>query len=119
MSGKHFVGRILVSLAVAAAVAWPVAAADGWNNSYRGSGYQYHYRSGPFIGSTTPVSRLRGVGTFSRSVWVIDRNRLKARQAPVLAPKATIIHVSSGLKLGGLSNACSYEAGVCVIRAGN
>ncbi len=116
MSGKHFAGRIFASLAVAAAMAWPVAAADGWNSSYRGSDYQYHYRSGPFIGSTTPVSRLRGVGSFSRSVWVIDRDRLKA---PILAPKATILHVSSSFRLGALSNACSYEAGVCVIRAGN
>ncbi|CAD7042704.1 hypothetical protein REJC140_01180 [Pseudorhizobium endolithicum] len=117
MTGKRLALRAFLC-SVAAAAAWPAAAGDGWNSSARGSGYHHYYRAAPSIGYTSPVTRIPRVGTFSRSVWVVDPNRLKSR-APMLRPKATIIHVGDGLRLNGFKNPCSYEAGVCVIRANN
>jgi hypothetical protein len=115
MTGKRLALRAFLSF-VAAAAAWPAAARDGWNSSTRGSGYHHYYRAAPSIGYSSPVMRVPRVGTFGRSVWVVNRKRLQSR-APMLLPKATIIHVGDGLRPGGLATPCSYEAGVCVIRA--
>lgn len=118
MTGKTlFASTVLSALVVA--TAWPAAAGDGWNSSAYGHS-QHHIRTTPSIGYTSPVTRLRG-SSFSRSVWVIDSNRAKTAVNPALAPKATIIHVGSDTHLRGTlqEDACAYEAGVCVIRAGN
>lgn len=88
------------------------AGSSEWAGTSRGYGYHQHRYNRPSIGYTTPVSRIRGLGTFSRSVWAISRYDRARRSA--LAPLATIIHVDpSTFRSGG----CSYEAGVCVVRA--
>lgn len=89
-----------------------------WGNSSTGYGVHHHYDRShhrPSIGYTTPARQLRGVGTFSRSVWVSRRfHQVERRQ---FAPLATIIHVTPPGSFR--SPACAYEAGVCVIRAEN
>jgi len=104
-----------IGCALAMSAIYPAFAGNGWNSSSRGYGHHHYQNAGPSVGYSSPVTDLRRIGTFSRSVWVINRNG-SATPAPILAPKATIIHVDSGLRLGGSANACSYEAGVCVIR---
>ena len=118
MTGKTLFASTALS-ALVVATAWPAAAGNSWNSSSYGYG-QHHIRTTPSIGYTSPVTRLHG-SSFSRSVWVINSNRAKTAVNPVLAPKATIIHVRSETHLRGSSqeDACAYEAGVCVIRAGN
>lgn len=88
------------------------AGSRSWTGGSDGYGYHFYHKRGPSIGYTTPVSRIRGVGTFSRSVWAISRYDQAERSA--LAPLATIIHVDPSTFR---SKACSYEAGVCVVRA--
>lgn len=59
---------------------------------------------GTYAGAISGVN-IRGVGNY----FFVDRGP-RVVLAPVLAPKARIIVVD------GNDNACSYEAGVCVIR---
>ncbi|MCF6368849.1 hypothetical protein [Rhizobium halophilum] len=114
MTGKPFIVGALAS-AVALAAAYPVFAGNGWNSSSHGFGYRHYDGGGSSVGYSGPVTHVRRVGTFSRSVWVFHRDRARV-PAPVLAPKATITHVDSNLRVQGAASACSYEAGVCVIR---
>lgn len=96
----------------------PAAAGEkSWSSSSRGYGYNFHHRHRhhPSIGYSTPATWLPRVGTFSRSVWTIGTVRKGERSR--LAPPATIIHVQPQSTFR--SSACAYEAGVCVIRAGN
>src|SRR3546814_657910 len=118
MTGKALVASTFLS-AFVVATAWSAVVGNSWNSSSHGYG-QHHIRTMPSIGYTSPVTRLRG-SSFSRSVWVINSDRAKTAANPILAPKATIIHVGSDAQLRGSlrQDACAYEAGVCVIRAGN
>ncbi|MCM2475299.1 hypothetical protein HGO38_17605 [Rhizobium sp. CG5] len=61
---------------------------------------------GTYAGSVSAVS-FRGVGTY----FAIDHSGRRTRSV-VLAPKALIIEVDAEKS----DAACSYEAGVCVIR---
>ncbi|MCJ8520200.1 hypothetical protein ABID21_003291 [Pseudorhizobium tarimense] len=88
------------------------AESRSWTGGSHGYGYHHYHKSRSPVGYTTPVARVREVGTFSRSVWAISRYEQAERSA--LAPLATIIHVDPS-SFG--SSACSYEAGVCVVRA--
>lgn len=112
--------KVLSALASAllAASALPAPAGNKtWStgsSSYGFSNYhQRHYH--PSIGYTTPVTRLRGAGLFSRSVWA--SGGIAGASRSQLQPLATIIHVKPPSTFR--STACAYEAGVCVIRAGN
>lgn len=118
MSGKHVVWKAVAAALLIAAAA-PASAGDGWSSSTRGFGHQHHQRFGPTVGYTTPVTRVAGVGTFSRSVWVLNRDHMGTSATPPLAPRAKIIDVDSAMRSGSTSpsSACSYEAGVCVIRS--
>ena len=94
------------------------ADSKSWGKRFIGYGIHHHYDRShhrPSIGYTSPARQHRGIGTFSRSVWV--SSRFPADERPQFAPLAIIIHVSPPGSFR--STACSYEAGVCVIRAGN
>ncbi|MBW6423928.1 hypothetical protein KX729_20920 [Rhizobium sp. XQZ8] len=73
-------------------------------------------RMGDFYGGAIEAYGLRGLGRyFSRDYWPAGG----ARQV-MLAPKAKIIDVDK--EMGGnafASQACAFEAGVCIIRGGN
>lgn len=115
MSGTRIIGKAFaVGLLMAAAS--PVSAGDGWHGSSRG--FDHHHHVMPTVGYTTPVTRVAGVGTFSRSVWAISREDMGNPPGASFAPKASIIHVDGKMRSGSASpsSACSYEAGVCVIR---
>lgn len=124
MIWKHVLAGALASTLLAA-MALPAAGGNDWHDGFRG--YSPHGRdlrghghtdSRKFtqpIGYTTPVTRVRGVGTFSRSVWVIHSEGTLDRL--LSAPKATIIKVDD--RYFRRSDPCSYESGVCVIRAAN
>ena len=115
------VKTLLVAIAslVAASALPALAGSKSWGNSSAGYGYHHdyrpHYRSP--IGYNTPASRISGVGTLSRSVWVSNPFKTARPRLSPLAPLATIIHVTPSASFR--STACTYEAGVCVIRAGN
>ncbi len=100
-------------------LAWPAVAGNDWNSTSREPAHGYYFRSGPSINSANAMASLLRGGTYSRTGWVINRKRPGAEREPVLAPKATIIHGNRGLVPDQLNDACAYEAGVCVIRAGN
>lgn len=117
---------LLLFTAIAVASPQISSAEGGYNSSRHGGGY-HHFKPRPSGGYTNPVSRIRGVGTFSSSSWALDLDRLLEGSVtrylsagPELAPKAKIIHVDSTLSAKSWEprNACSYEAGVCVIRGG-
>lgn len=120
MITKQLLAGALASTLLAA-MALPVAASgNDWQNGYRGHGARGygHPDSRKFsrsIGYTTPVTHVRGVGTFSRSVWVIHGIEKTSRPQP--APIAKIIQVDD--RYFRRSDPCSYESGVCVIRAAN
>jgi hypothetical protein len=116
------VKTLLVAIAslVAASALPALAGGKSWGHSSASYGYHHdyrpHYRSP--IGYTTPASRISGVGTLSRSVWVSGNPFRAARpRLSPLAPLATIIHVTPSASFRSI--ACAYEAGVCVIRVGN
>ncbi|CDZ71059.1 Hypothetical protein NGAL_HAMBI2610_26630 [Neorhizobium galegae bv. orientalis] len=67
--------------------------------------------SGPLQAPPIPDFGIHFARYFSEDYWWAQEGRV------VLAPKAKIIDVDSGLR--GFGNACSYEADVCVIRGGN
>ncbi|CAN7518186.1 hypothetical protein [Neorhizobium sp. LjRoot104] len=69
--------------------------------------------SGPLQARPIPDFGIHFARYFSQDYWWGQEGRV------VLAPKAKIIDVDSGLRGRGLGNACAYEAGVCVIRGGN
>lgn len=108
-------------LAAALALTAASASAGDYNSSRRGGGY-HHVKTRPSIGYTNPVTRIRGVGTFASSSWAFNLDRLgdSIRDFPIggpqLAPRAKVIDVESDIGLLAPRNACSYEAGVCVIR---
>ena len=120
MIKKQLLAGALAST-VLAAMALPVAASgNDWQNDYRGHGARGHghpdsRKFSRSIGYTTPVTHVRGVGTFSRSVWVIHGIEKMSRPQP--APIAKIIQVDD--RYFHRSDPCSYESGVCVIRAAN
>lgn len=134
MIWKHVLAGALASTLLAA-MALPAAGGNDWHDGYHGYSSHGHDLRGhdlsrhgerghgradtrkltPSIGYTTPVTRVRGVGTFSRSVWVIHNEGKPDRLQP--APKATIIKVDD--RYFRRSDPCSYESGVCVIRAAN
>ncbi|WP_029617460.1 hypothetical protein [Pseudorhizobium marinum] len=98
-----------------------IAGGNDWRDggsrghSLRDHGHSDFRNLGRSIGYTTPVTHVPGVGTFSRSVWVIRRTEKVDRPQP--APKATIIQVDESYLRR--SDPCSCESGVCVIRAAN
>lgn len=132
MIGKHVLAGALASTLLAT-MALPAAGGNDWHDGSRGysphgrdlRGQQFGGHAAPghghpdsrkltrSIGYTSPVTRVRGVGTFSRSVWVINTTENVDRPRP--APKATIIKVDD--RYFRHSDPCSYESGVCVIRA--
>ena len=114
MTGKPFtVAALACALAISAA--YPALAGNGWNSSSRSFGHHHYHKAGPSVGYSSPVTHLRLIGTFSRSVWVMNPGNLRSR-SPVLLPKATILHVGSPSAPYGFPDPCSYESGVCVIR---
>ena len=116
--------QITSTLLAAILLALPAcsAPAGDYNSSHRHGGYHAKWR--PSIGYTNPVSRIRGVGTFSSSSWAFNLDRVAGSirdyriSGPQLAPKAKVIDVESEPPGGFFNprNACSYEMGVCVIR---
>ena len=114
MTRKRMAVLLSASMLLAAGASPAAAGSDGWKGGLRGYGHFHVARSGSAIGYTTPVLRVRGVGTFSRSVWTIGH--WEASELPRLAPKAKVILVDD--KYLARSGGCSYEAGVCVVRAG-
>ncbi len=72
-------------------------------------------RMGDFYGGAIEAYGLRGLGRyFSRDYWP------GMTRSVMLAPKAKIIDVEK--EMGGnafASQACAFEAGVCIIRGGN
>jgi len=90
----------------------------------RGHGH-YHGGSEAVIGSNGLPSVIPGIGTFAGSIsglrikgngvfFAIDRNT-KPKVVAYRAPKAKIIEISAE----NPEEACSFEAGVCVIRPKN
>lgn len=88
----------------------------------------FHRPSG-FDGQRDWVSFVRGLGAYGGSIeayqvrgngiyFLRDDWPVQETTTVVLAPKAKIIHVDEDLR-GAAGSACSYEAGVCVIRGGN
>lgn len=76
----------------------------------------YVRRMGDFYGGGLEAYSLRGIG---RYIYSDNWSSGAARQV-VLAPKAKIIDVEK--EMGGnafASQACAFEAGVCIIRGGN
>lgn len=67
--------------------------------------------SGPLQAPPIPDFGIHFSRYFSEGYWQGEEGRV------VLAPRAKIIDVGTGLR--GFGNACSYGAGVCVIRGGN
>jgi len=114
MTSNRMALAALVSF-LGAVAAGPSLAGDGWGASSRGLGHHRHYGTARPLGYTSPVMRVPRTGTFSRSVWVMNRGHLRSRP-PVLLPKATILHVGSPSATYGFPDPCSYESGVCVIR---
>jgi hypothetical protein len=73
-------------------------------------------RPGNFYGGTTEAYSIRGVGNY----FLRDYMPASATGRVVLAPKAKIIDVEAEMDGNAFaSRACSFEAGVCVIRGGN
>lgn len=76
----------------------------------------YVRRMGDFYGGAIRAYGLHGLGRYlSRDYWPAGMNR-----PVVLAPKAKIVDVEK--EMGGnafASQACAFEAGVCIIRGGN
>lgn len=90
----------------------------------RGHGH-HHGRSEAVVGSNGLPSVIPGIGTFAGSIsglrikgngvfFAIDRN-IRAKVVAYQAPKAKIIEISAE----NPEEACSFEAGVCVIRPKN
>ncbi|MEN3148716.1 hypothetical protein ABCW43_15490 [Neorhizobium sp. IRAMC:178] len=128
---------VLVAAAFFASLASAANARDGWSDA--GSGvYRLEQRedrssnvesfrvfytgtasfvrrlgifSGPLQAPPIPDFGIHFARYFSEDYWWAQEGRV------VLAPKAKIIDVGTGLR--GFADACSYEFGVCVIRGGN
>lgn len=86
---------------------------------------QHHGRSEAIIGSNGLPSVIPGIGTFAGSIsglrikgngvfFAINRDA-RPKVVAYRAPKAKIIDISEESH----ENACSFEAGVCVIRPKN
>lgn len=89
-----------------------------------GDRHRHHHR-GDIVGGNGLPSVVHGLGTFSGAIsaarvrgngiyFAIEASR-STTITTYRAPKATIIEVS----LEAPDNACSFEAGVCVIRPRN
>ncbi|MDQ0137364.1 hypothetical protein J2T08_005303 [Neorhizobium galegae] len=135
---------VLVAAALFASLASAANARDGWSDRdssvYRLGSNRWEHRDD----RTSNVESFRvfytGTASFVRRLGIFS-GPLQARPVPdfgihfaryfsqdywwgqeggvVLAPKAKIIDVDSGLRGYGIGHACAYEAGVCVIRGGN
>jgi hypothetical protein len=132
---------VLVAAALFASFASAADARDGWTDP---DGSVYRLGSNRWVERADNMSDVEGfhvfytgTASFVRKLGIFS-GALQARPIPdfgihfsryfsedywgqegrvVLAPKAKIIDVDSGLR--GFGNACAYEAGVCVIRGGN
>lgn len=98
-----------------------IAAAGDWY----GRGDHHYGRAEAVIGSNGLPSVVPGIGTFAGSIsavrikgngvfFAIDRNT-RPKVVAYRAPKAKIIEISAD----NPEEACSFEAGVCVIRPKN
>ena len=92
---------------------------------YEGHHAHHHGRGEAVIGSSGLPSVIPGIGTFAGSIsgvrikgngvfFAIDRNT-QPKVIAYRAPKAKIIEISAE----NPEEACSFEAGVCVIRPKN
>lgn len=114
MNGKQMLAGAIGSMLLAV-IAQPVmAGSKSLHHDSHGKRYVHFQKSAPSIGYTSPVRRLHGVGTFSRSVWAISSTESASAREP--APRATIIEVDD--YYFNRFDPCSYEERVCVIRGG-
>ncbi len=114
--------RVALASALALPLASTVASAGDWGADHHRHRHEHHQQSvfggdglpsvvpgvGTFVGSLSAV-RIKGNGIFI----ALDR-RQPRHSVIVAAPKVQIIEISAENE----DSACSFEAGVCVIRPG-